>query len=60
MAKYVADNVAIMYDGEIIEYGNKNKIIMNPNHTYTKGLINISNLKNINKDAALKTINDFN
>lgn len=35
----VADKVAIMYKGQIVETGNLNKIFKNPQHPYTKGLL---------------------
>lgn len=34
----MCDNVAIVYAGEIIEYGTKRHIFKNPLHPYTKGL----------------------
>lgn len=34
----MCDNVAIVYAGEIIEYGSKRHIFKNPSHPYTKGL----------------------
>ncbi|MGN0144087.1 MAG: ABC transporter ATP-binding protein [Clostridium sp.] len=36
----MADTVAVMYAGEIIEYGDKDEIINNPVHPYTRALIN--------------------
>lgn len=35
----VADRVAIMYAGQIIEYGDVNEIFYNPKHPYTWGLL---------------------
>jgi len=35
----VADRVAIMYAGQIIEYGNVDEIFYNPKHPYTWGLL---------------------
>ncbi len=32
--------VAIMYAGEIVEYGTVRDVLLNPSHPYTKGLIN--------------------
>lgn len=34
----ICDNVAIMYAGEIVEYGTREHIFNNPCHPYTKGL----------------------
>ncbi|HCW52937.1 MAG TPA: ABC transporter ATP-binding protein [Clostridium sp.] len=35
----IADRVAVMYNGEIVEYGKKEDILNNPVHPYTKALI---------------------
>ncbi len=35
----IADNIAVMYDGEIVETGNKKQILSTPKHDYTKSLI---------------------
>ena len=34
----ICDNVAVIYAGQIIEYGTKERIFHNPVHPYTKGL----------------------
>ncbi len=36
----MCDNVAVMYEGEIVEYGSSDDIFYNPQHEYTKGLLN--------------------
>jgi len=36
----MADNVAIMYAGQIVEYGSVNHVIHNSRHPYTQGLLN--------------------
>lgn len=36
----MADNIAIMYLGKVVEYGNADKIFKNPLHPYTKALFN--------------------
>ncbi len=38
-AKYIADRVAVMYCGEVVETGPVDEVINNPLHPYTKGLI---------------------
>ncbi|MCI1958030.1 MAG: ABC transporter ATP-binding protein [Clostridia bacterium] len=38
-AKCVADRIAVMYCGQIVEIGYTNDILNNPKHPYTKGLI---------------------
>lgn len=35
----IADNVAVMYQGKIVEYGSVGQIFSNPQHPYTKGLL---------------------
>ena len=51
----VADNVAVMYLGSVVERGPVNEILKNPKHPYTKGLLNA--LPDINNlDAPLKPI----
>ena len=35
----IADDVAVMYKGKIVEYGNVQQIYENPQHPYTKGLL---------------------
>ncbi|KAF2955358.1 ATP-binding cassette domain-containing protein [Marinitoga sp. 38H-ov] len=39
LAYFVSDNILVMKDGEIVERGNPDDIIINPNHEYTKTLI---------------------
>ena len=36
----IADDVAVMYQGKIVEYGSIEQIFSNPKHPYTKGLLN--------------------
>ncbi len=36
----IADDVLVMYNGEIVEQGNAKEIFKNPSHKYTKALIN--------------------
>ena len=46
VASYISDKIAVMKDGEIIEFGDKEQIIKNPKKEYTKSLLNaIINLK---------------
>ena len=39
VVRYMADNVAIMYLGKIVEYGSAKEIFQNPKHPYTKSLL---------------------
>ena len=51
----VADEVAVMYLGSVVERGPVNEILKNPKHPYTRGLLNA--LPDINNlDAPLKPI----
>ena len=51
----VADHVAVMYLGSVVEKGPVNEILKNPKHPYTKGLLEA--LPDINNlDAPLKPI----
>ncbi|MCM3388736.1 ABC transporter ATP-binding protein [Ureibacillus chungkukjangi] len=52
----VADRVAVMYAGQIVEYGTVNDIFYNPRHPYTWGLLgSMPDLKN-NAKEELRTI----
>ena len=56
VVEYMADNIAVMYHGIIVEYGKKEDIIKNPIHPYTKLLIdttptmNSDNIANISSN----------
>ena len=46
VAAYISDKIAVMRNGEIVEFGDRDQIIKNPQHDYTKSLLNaIINLK---------------
>ncbi|MFC2103769.1 ABC transporter ATP-binding protein [Bacteroidota bacterium] len=36
----IADDVIVMYNGEIVESGKSQLVLLNPQHPYTKGLLN--------------------
>lgn len=38
-AKYFSDRIAVIYKGKIVEIGSSKKVIMSPEHPYTKALI---------------------
>ncbi|EJF89247.1 dipeptide ABC transporter ATP-binding protein [Bartonella tamiae] len=38
VVRYIADRVMVMYFGEIVEYGSREDIFLNPQHDYTKKL----------------------
>lgn len=52
--EYLADRVAIMYLGEIVEIGDTNEIFSNPYHPYTKALLN--SVPQINKTGKKITL----
>ena len=47
VVRYLADNIAVMYKGEIVEYGDSERVFNTPEHAYTKRLLEaIPDLKN--------------
>lgn len=36
---YIADNIAVMYSGKIVEYGEANEVFLNPKDEYTRKLL---------------------
>ncbi len=53
----IADDVAIMYMGKIVEQGPVRAILRNPQHPYTKGLLNaIPHLADIGRSRRLQPI----
>jgi ABC-type dipeptide/oligopeptide/nickel transport system ATPase component len=38
-ASNIADRIAIMYQGKIVEFGESKKVLMQPEHEYTKKLL---------------------
>lgn len=38
VVKYIADQVMVMYFGEVVEYGTREEVFENPQHDYTKTL----------------------
>ncbi|MCC5816204.1 MAG: ABC transporter ATP-binding protein [Leptospira sp.] len=54
IVRYISDFIAVMYLGRIIEYGNKNDLINNPKHPYTKALFSSSfDIKNRDKERVV-------
>jgi len=54
----IADHVAVMYQGEIVEYGSVWEIFSNPQHPYTKGLMACRPTPN-QRLQQLPTVSDF-
>ncbi|MDR6634444.1 dipeptide transport system ATP-binding protein [Phyllobacterium sp. 1468] len=38
VVRYIADEVMVMYYGEVVEYGSREEVFANPQHSYTKTL----------------------
>ena len=39
VVRYLADNIAVMKAGKIVEYGDARSVFEEPNHAYTKELL---------------------
>jgi peptide/nickel transport system ATP-binding protein len=52
----VADRVAVMYAGSLVEVGSRQHIFKSPAHPYTRGLLNAVPTLRTNKKLALATI----
>ena len=47
VVEYISDRVGVMYQGEFIEFGDVNQIFQNPQHEYTKSLLNAAPILNV-------------
>ncbi len=56
VVSHIADNIAVMYLGKIVEYGSVLEIINNPSHPYTKALINAVPVPGKEKDTKKRII----
>lgn len=54
----LCERVAVMFRGEIVEYGDTDSILKNPQHPYTKALISCVPRLGV-KQSRLRTIEDF-
>jgi oligopeptide/dipeptide ABC transporter ATP-binding protein len=52
----VADNVAVMYAGTLVEFGSRDNIFRSPAHPYTRGLLAAAPTLTTNRDRPLQTI----
>ena len=50
VVRYIADNIAVMYSGKIVEYGEANEVFMNPKDDYTRKLL--SAIPHLNEQAS--------
>jgi peptide/nickel transport system ATP-binding protein len=57
VAKVIADRVAVMYLGNLVELGSADKIISNPLHPYTQALIQASPTIDPSLKETLRTVN---
>lgn len=58
----IADNIAVMYQGKLVEYGSAEQIFDSPRHSYTKKLISsdlLLNLQNKNKNNVILKANNI-
>ncbi len=55
VAAQIADQVAVMYAGRIIEYGNATDVLLNPQHPYTKAML-ASTAKDVDSNTPLEAI----
>jgi peptide/nickel transport system ATP-binding protein len=55
VAAQIADKVAVMYAGRIIEYGEARDVLVNPQHPYTKAML-ASTIKDQQRGAPLEAI----
>ena len=54
LTRHIAHKIAVMYLGKVVEYGDGDEIIKNPQHPYTKVLI--SNCSSVDPDEQMKKI----
>lgn len=52
----VADHVAVMYLGRVVEYGTTEQVLRNPKHPYTRALLESVPTLEADKELKLKTI----
>jgi oligopeptide/dipeptide ABC transporter ATP-binding protein len=66
VAHYMADEIAVMFRGKIVEKGNREDIFSNARHHYTQGLLNsvplvdVSNRNKNHKDVSALQSVDLN
>jgi oligopeptide/dipeptide ABC transporter ATP-binding protein len=52
----VADNIAVMYAGTLVEFGSRDDIFRAPAHPYTRGLLAAAPTLTTDRDHPLRTI----
>ena len=56
VAAQIADKVAVMYAGRIVEYGNARDVLMQPTHPYTIGMLSLHHPRRQSRDAEIEAI----
>jgi oligopeptide/dipeptide ABC transporter ATP-binding protein len=56
VVSHVADRIAVMYAGNLVELGSKREIFQAPAHPYTRGLLSAVTTLNTDRDRPLQTI----
>lgn len=54
LTRYISDKIAVMYLGRIVEYGESDQVISDPQHPYTQALI--SNCGSVDPDEVMEKI----
>ena len=54
LVQYIADKVAVLYSGRLVEYGTRNQVFDNPGHEYTKTLL--ESVPNFDYSTQLKSL----
>ncbi len=58
MVHYISDKIAVIYRGNIVEYGDADKVYKNPKHPYTKSLIGaMPSLEEVGKELEVSNYN---
>ncbi|WP_028822588.1 ABC transporter ATP-binding protein [Propionimicrobium lymphophilum] len=55
----ICEYLMVMYKGEIVESGRRTKILNDPQHPYTKGLLAAANFVSANPGQPLRVLDDF-
>lgn len=54
LTRHISDKIAVMYLGRVVEYGNSDEVVNNPQHPYTKVLI--SNCASIDPEQKMQKL----
>ena len=56
VVSWMADRVAVMYAGSLVEIGSRRDVFQTPGHPYTRGLLNAAPTLRTRRDQPLRTI----